>query len=144
MAENYEFISAANLPTTDAKEVDVICVEGDELKRKPGASIGGGGGYAVRLPADTVIEGESSIIQIVVEESYDNFIDLLHNGGSVQIDLSAVEAFSSEVASFGMVTPMMWMMQNNILISMAIVPADGIGVFSFLFPNGTWTPPAAE
>jgi hypothetical protein len=41
MSENYELIAAANLPTTDAKEVDVICVEGGELKRKPGASLGG-------------------------------------------------------------------------------------------------------
>lgn len=39
--ENREFISAANLPTTEAEEVDVLCVEGGELKRKPGASLGG-------------------------------------------------------------------------------------------------------
>lgn len=39
--ENREFISAANLPTTEAEEVDVLCVENGELKRKPGASLGG-------------------------------------------------------------------------------------------------------
>lgn len=41
MSENIEFISAANLPTTEANEVDVLCVENGELKRKPGASLGG-------------------------------------------------------------------------------------------------------
>lgn len=44
MSENIEFISAANLPATEAEEVDVLCVENGELKRKPGASLGGGGG----------------------------------------------------------------------------------------------------
>lgn len=40
--ENREFISAANLPTTEAEEVEVLCVENGEMKRKPGASLGGG------------------------------------------------------------------------------------------------------
>lgn len=39
--ENIEFIAAKDLPTTEAEEVDVLCVEGGELKRKPGASLGG-------------------------------------------------------------------------------------------------------
>ena len=41
--ENREFISAANLPTTETSEVDVLCVEKGELKRKSAASLGGGG-----------------------------------------------------------------------------------------------------
>lgn len=45
--DNREFISAANLPTTEAEEVDVLCVEGGELKRKAGASLGGGDWDAV-------------------------------------------------------------------------------------------------
>ena len=50
--ENREFISAANLPTTEAEEVDVLCVEGGELKRKPGASLGGGGFTPIILKAE--------------------------------------------------------------------------------------------
>ena len=41
MENNIEFISASELPTTEAEEVDVLCVEGGELKRKAGASLGG-------------------------------------------------------------------------------------------------------
>lgn len=39
---NIEFIPANELPTTEANEVDVLCVENGELKRKAGASLGGG------------------------------------------------------------------------------------------------------
>ena len=54
MSENIEFISAANLPATEAEEVDVLCVENGELKRKPGASLGGGGSSGGEMP-DMVI-----------------------------------------------------------------------------------------
>lgn len=40
-----EFISAKDLPATEAEEVDVLCVEGGELKRKAGASLGGDAKY---------------------------------------------------------------------------------------------------
>ena len=40
--ENREFISAANLPATEANKVDVLCVDNGELKRKPAANLGGG------------------------------------------------------------------------------------------------------
>lgn len=39
--ENREFISAANLPNTEADEVDVLCVENGEMKRKIGINLGG-------------------------------------------------------------------------------------------------------
>ena len=44
MVDNKEFIAAKDLPATEAKEVDVLCVEPKtgELVRKPGASLGGG------------------------------------------------------------------------------------------------------
>lgn len=50
--ENREFISAATLPTTEAEEVDVLCVENGELKRRAGASLGGGNYDAVILVED--------------------------------------------------------------------------------------------
>lgn len=39
--ENREFISAADLPNTEAEEVDVLCVENGEMKRKIGINLGG-------------------------------------------------------------------------------------------------------
>ena len=43
MANNIEFIAANDLPVTEAEEVDVLCVENGEMKRKPAHSLGGGG-----------------------------------------------------------------------------------------------------
>jgi hypothetical protein len=39
--ENREFISAADLPITEAKEVSVLCLENGELKQKPANGLGG-------------------------------------------------------------------------------------------------------
>ena len=46
---NIEFIPANELPTTEASEVDVLCVENGELKLKAGASIGGNTEYDLIL-----------------------------------------------------------------------------------------------
>lgn len=42
MSENIEFIAAKDLPEATGDEVSVLCLEGNELKQKPGASLGGG------------------------------------------------------------------------------------------------------
>lgn len=42
MANNIELIPASELPVAEGTEVDVLCVENGELKRKEGASLGGG------------------------------------------------------------------------------------------------------
>lgn len=47
--ENREFISAANLPATEANEVDVLCVDNGELKRKPSANLGGGSVFDIEM-----------------------------------------------------------------------------------------------
>ena len=41
MAENINFISAAELPEATGEEVSVLCLENGEMKQKPGASFGG-------------------------------------------------------------------------------------------------------
>lgn len=146
MADNYEFISAANLPTTDAKEVDVICVEGGELKRKPGASIGGGGGYVVRLPADTQIQFDNDgTIMMVSEENRDNFAEMMYNGGNVIIDASATTLAQSMGISLAMLAPAAWGFDSGVLLAVVTTNFNGQSMsFSIMFPNGTWTPPTAE
>lgn len=42
MAENINFISAAELPEATGEEVSVLCLENGAMKQKPGASLGGG------------------------------------------------------------------------------------------------------
>lgn len=146
MAENYEFVSAADLPTTDAKEVDVLCVEGGELKRKPGASIGGGGGYVVRLPADTEMQtGDDGSITFLVTENYDNFAETLYNGGSVLIDASATALGQEMGSGFAMVTPNAWGYADGAFVAISLlVYMSQMVAMQFVFSNGTWTPPTTE
>lgn len=135
MSENYEMIAAANLPTTDAKEVDVICVEGGELKRKTGSL--GGGGYVVVVPFDELAEGQESG-EITCSESYDNFANLLYNGGSVQIDMSAMTSAIFGQEGVLRIAPSMWVyVDGGIMITLQFMGTE----MAFRFPNGTWTPP---
>ena len=139
MADNYELIAAKDLPTTDAKEVDVLCVENGELKRKAGASIGGGGGgYVINVPVEAFITGAESG-SIVLEESYDNFADVLYNGGNVWLDLSEIMMAQIGVSGIIMrVCANAWMFSEGVLI--ATISQDGSS-FEIMFENGTWTPP---
>lgn len=140
MAENYEFISAANLPTTDAKEVDVICVEGGELKRKPGASIGGGG-YVIKLPIEIIAEVFQNN-SAILEESRDNFAEILYNGGSVWIDASDYLIATGE-SGVMRVNATAWTFAQNALI-VTFTNLLNSTTCELIFPNGTWTPPTAE
>ena len=47
MSENINLIPAAQLPLTEAEEVEVLCVDNGELKRKAAGNLGGGGGYVI-------------------------------------------------------------------------------------------------
>lgn len=58
MSEKIEFIAAKDLPIAEGDEVDVLCVENGELKRKEGASLGGGN---TEWDAIFVLEGGSSV-----------------------------------------------------------------------------------
>lgn len=76
--ENIEFIPASNLPTTEAEEVDVLCVENGELKRKAGASLGGSGGS---MEVDIVLSGNDFYSGTVTFSStYDEIKTAMDNG----------------------------------------------------------------
>lgn len=62
MSENIEFIAAKDLPEATGSEVSVLCLEGNELKQKPGASLAGGGGYILKLTADDIVLGDSMTV----------------------------------------------------------------------------------
>ena len=91
--ENKEFIAASQLPVTEAKEVNVLCLENGELKQKPAGNLGGGGGgYVIHVKADEVdMSGAATnVISINSAESYDNYAEILFNGGSIWLDLAAM------------------------------------------------------
>lgn len=143
MSENYELIAAANLPTTDAKEVDVICVEGGELKRKPGASLGGGGGgYVINLdPSVDILDEELGAY--MMSGSYDDFAPILYAGGSVWVNVANVMEGDIPAGTI-----------MNIPASMFVyIPGMAVQVIAqnimtgtecvLMFMNGSWTPPTA-
>lgn len=58
-----EFISAKDLPITEAEEIDVLCVENGEMKRKPASGLGGNTKY------DFVIKAVENWINIDGDDS---------------------------------------------------------------------------
>lgn len=126
MAENIELIAAANLPTTEAEEVSVLCLDNGELKQKPGASFCGGGGYVV-VANELDIESASG----VVNESYDNFINVLLAGGTVWIDASSLLDVYVRFMATG------WMYDEDGMALLAYIQEKEVYIHC---PNGTWTP----
>lgn len=126
MAENnIELIAAKDLPTTEAEEVSVLCIDNGELKQKPGASFGGGGYITV---ADSV---DMENTQGTINESYDNFIDTLLAGGTVWVDMTSV------VGATAYVMAITWAFQEGVVLLMGSFGGTNL---SFTCPNGTWTP----
>ena len=90
MAENIEFIAAKDLPEATGDEVSILCLENGALKQKPGASLGGsGGGYVLVVKAEEVTESTDTSMTIVSTESYDSYAEMVYNGGSVWLDITA-------------------------------------------------------
>lgn len=114
MSEKYNLIPAAELPTTEAEEVDVLCVEGGELKRKPAANLGGGsgGGYVIEIAdvPESALEPDESGYNIidVTDISYDEFLPQLVSGGSVWVDISSLFANSGMAGIFARGTVLSW------------------------------------
>ena len=50
--ENINFIPATKLPVAEGEQVDVLCLENGEMKRKPADGLGGGGSAAVIICYD--------------------------------------------------------------------------------------------
>ena len=137
MSENYEMIAASDLPEATSNKVDVLCVEDGELKRKAGTSLGGGGGYVVKVPADIDVSGEMNMIADV---NYDEFAELLYNGGTLWFDFSEVEAMTSTIPLTPLrVSAPLWGYYPEMGV-MTIVSLSDLAI-QFMFTNGTWTPP---
>lgn len=138
-----ELISAKDLPITEAEEVDVLCVDNGELKRKQAKGLGGGaGGYVIRVPLTDFGEDENGNLVVNLTEDYDNFAQILYDGGNVVFDVSEAAKMMNDSFPSGtvMYVPAAYW---------GFVPGMGIAgtvnvmgmEASFLAGNGTWTPP---
>ena len=138
-----EFISAKDLPITEAEEVDVLCVDNGELKRKQAKGLGGGGSYIIKAPLSEIeLDQENGTITVTLTESYDNFMPIIYAGGNVALDLTELMASMDEESPEGA-----FMLCQ--IITHTFVPGQGYhGQLSFMganvdvaATNGTWTPP---
>lgn len=136
-----EFIAANDLPITETSEVDVLCVEHGELKRKPVASLGGGGGggYVIHVKEEEVSQETGGIV-IQSAESFDNYAELLYNGGSVWIDLTVLG-----MPIYAQATLAAFAEEDGVFMVslMSIIPMDTLSIIALNATNGTWRPPVA-
>lgn len=143
MADNINLIPAAELPLTEAEEVDVLCVENGELKRKAGANLGGGGGYVIHVPAGEISTDDGGNLNITLSESYDNFMPIIEAGGSVWLDLSK-DPTLAEVGALYVTVPVIgaFLASGEGLMLLASNAIFG-QMIQVSCPNGTWTPETA-
>lgn len=136
-----ELISAKDLPATEAEEVDVLCVDNGELKRKQAKGLGGAGSYIIKVTADEfAIEDTAGTITIALSESYDNFAPILYNGGTLILDITEplivkLGAPSAGTASYAQLIS--WMLIEGAFQGSANV----VGGNATVTAAGTWTPP---
>ena len=136
-----ELISAKDLPITEADEVDVLCVDGGELKRKQAKGLGGAGGYVIKVPLTDVTQGEGTIT-VNISESYDNFAQILYDGGNVVFDVSELLVLMVEEVPSGMVMYLPFTYWAYIPGMGITGTADLMGMeCQFQAANGSWTPP---
>lgn len=110
----------------------------DKITELGGGSGGGGAGtYTFKVPADIDMSGEIVMIDNV---NYDEFAELLYNGGTLRFDCSEVVAFTETMPLNPLIfTMLMW----GYLAGVGIMAAFGMGDMEIpiVFTNGTWTPP---
>lgn len=133
--ENKEFIAASQLPVTEAKEVNVLCLDNGELKQKPAGNLGGsGGGYVI---TDLTMEVLDYGIQVTINDNYDNFMPTLLNGGSVWL-------MSDELGGTGGIQITMWIYREELpglMLIAFLYEGELVPVFC-ICTNGTWKPEA--
>lgn len=142
MADNINFIPAAQLPLTEEKEVDVLCVTGGELKRKAAANLGGSGGYIIKVPPEDVTIDEEGQIEITLTESYNNYAPVLAEGGSVLLDMSALPFLAEMGLDWMYAFPLGAAYSAPFrTFTMMVFNAITGEPFTINCPNGTWVPP---
>lgn len=133
MSNNIEFISAADLPTTDAKEVDVLCVENGELKLRAGAGLGGGGGSFVMRPAlEELVFDEP----IVCSANYDELAKALEAGSHASIVFPAGMMGDGSPDVISAVLCWGYMEGQGLFVALSLMGEH----VTVVFTNGTYVP----
>ena len=77
MAENINFISAAELPEATGEEISVLCLENGEMKQKPANGLGGGGFMEVEI---TLSGSDFYSGTATFNKTYDEIKDAIEKG----------------------------------------------------------------
>ena len=127
MAENINFISANELPEATGDEIEVLCVENGQMKRKTGSL---GGAYVIDLTGETL--DPTTQQSVITSVSYNDFADHLYKGGMLAIKtlMSGATAYMYPVGGV--------YMPGTGIIFMVISSTGSTG--QLIFANGTWTP----
>lgn len=133
MAENIEFIAAKDLPVSEAEEVEVLCLENGELKRKAAKGLSGGGGCVIDLVESTELnfDAQQSVITTV---NYDTFAQKWWDGCPIIVKCK-FGGMPATMHPFGIVYA------EGTGIMMAVPNMLGGATIMVVFANGTWTPP---
>lgn len=148
--ENINFIPAKELPVAEGDEVSVLCLENGEMKQKPGASLGGGGGYIMKPTAEEV-SSDGTVITITANA--DELAKVLEAGGAVSIRLP-MSAMSPELAAlipYAVASLHAWSVfpagamgegSPQCLVSCLhlLIMGEGPSPFMVVFPNITYIP----
>lgn len=140
MSENREFIAAKDLPTTEAEEVSVLCLENGELKQKAAKGLGGGGGgYILRPTADEVEIADAGDMQAIdITTNCDDLLKCVENGGSAYV-LIPGEASQMGVPMLSLVQTIVAMVQGEEVIAVGFITSiTGTAMVQFL--NCTYRP----
>jgi hypothetical protein len=128
MAENINFIPANELPEAVGDEIEVLCVENGQMKRKTGSL--GGKGLVVYMTAENVVP--SSETEFTYTANFDEIAETIHNGGDVWVDMQGVTGIYAR----GKIITAIYMGGSLVLTAYAMG-----AYYSFTCTNGTWTPP---
>lgn len=64
MSKNINFITANELPIAEGEQVEVLCLEGAELKRKPADGLGGGSGITIHYTITDLPQEERMVYSV--------------------------------------------------------------------------------
>jgi hypothetical protein len=131
--ENVQFIAAKDLPVAESKDVNALCVENGELKQKPMSS--GAGGYVIRVNPEWLSEDSTDEDMIFNSDiCYDEIAELVYNGGSVWVDMSALMGVFAFLSPVGI-------MRDGDNYGLVMSMAGSAQTVWINMPAGTWQPP---
>lgn len=131
MAENMNLIPANELPEAVGNEVEALCVENGQMKRK---TCNLGGTYIIDLTKSADNSAQDNVFTIN-DINYDDFIEQIWNGRPFCLK----GPLDEDTIVF--LNPWSFYLSDGVLYIMTMSQYVTYSTYIFAFTNGTWTPP---